>query len=86
MQLLVWLVSLIVGAVGGNVAGALFKKVSLGTMGNSIAGIVGGAIGGPSLSAALGPTGVAGWLGSVLGALIGGMVLMIVVGLVKPEK
>ena len=34
------------GAVGGNVAGAAMKENSLGAMGNSIAGIVGGGLGG----------------------------------------
>jgi uncharacterized membrane protein YeaQ/YmgE (transglycosylase-associated protein family) len=39
------LVSLISGAVGGNVAGAAMKDKSLGTLGNSLAGIFGGGIG-----------------------------------------
>ena len=33
------------GAVGGNVAGAALKDKSLGAIGNSIAGIVGGGVG-----------------------------------------
>jgi len=42
------LVSLISGAVGGNVAGAAMQDKSLGTLGNSLAGIFGGGIGGAS--------------------------------------
>ena len=34
------------GAVGGNIAGAAIKENTLGTVGNSIAGIVGGGLGG----------------------------------------
>ena len=45
------IIQLISGAVGGNVAGALLKKLSLGTVGNSIVGILGGGIGGLILGA-----------------------------------
>ena len=34
------IIQLISGAVGGNVAGAMMKNLSLGTLGNSIAGIL----------------------------------------------
>ncbi len=40
------IISLIAGAVGGNIAGGVLKNMSLGTLGNSIAGIVGGGVGG----------------------------------------
>ena len=43
------IVQLVLGAIGGNVGGALFKNLSLGTVGNSIVGIVGGGIGGQIL-------------------------------------
>ena len=42
------------GAIGGNVAGAAMKESSLGTLGNSIAGIVGGGVGGAILMAIIG--------------------------------
>ena len=48
------IIQLILGAVGGNIGGVLFKNISLGTLGNSIAGIVGGGLGAQVLSAALG--------------------------------
>ncbi len=32
-QLVSWLISVITGGAGGNLAGALFKKLSLGTLG-----------------------------------------------------
>ena len=42
MNLVALIIQLISGAVGGNVAGNLLKQYDLGTLGNSIAGIVGG--------------------------------------------
>ena len=39
------LIQLVSGAVGGNAAGMALKNYSLGTIGNSIAGILGGGIG-----------------------------------------
>jgi uncharacterized membrane protein YeaQ/YmgE (transglycosylase-associated protein family) len=46
MNIVSLIIEAISGAVGGNVAGAAMKDNSLGTMGNSIAGIVGGGLGG----------------------------------------
>jgi len=80
------IIQLVLGAIGGNVGGALFKNLSLGTVGNSIAGIVGGGIGGQILQAVMGATGVdagGGMLGDVAGGGIGGVVLMAIVGLIK---
>jgi uncharacterized membrane protein YeaQ/YmgE (transglycosylase-associated protein family) len=43
------IVQLISGAVGGNIAGSYMKNLSLGTVGNSLAGILSGGIGGQLL-------------------------------------
>jgi len=91
------LVQLASGAVGGNVAGAAMKDKSLGTLGNSIVGILGGGIG-----AIGGDGGIGGQLLNALGVAVqtggadlstvagnvgtggvGGAVLLIVVALVK---
>ena len=77
-----WIISLLTGAAGGNLAGALFKKLSLGTIGNSIAGILGGA-GGQGILASLGGLTGNGMLDSLLGGGVGGGVVMAVVGLIK---
>lgn len=77
-----WIISLLTGAVGGNLAGALFKKLSLGTVGNSIAGILGGA-GGQSILASLGGLTGNGMVDSLLGGGVGGSVVMAVIGLIK---
>jgi len=45
MDLVTLLISVISGAVGGNIAGAAMQDKSLGTLGNSIAGVLGGGVG-----------------------------------------
>ena len=50
MNMLPLIIQLISGAVGGNVAGALMKNFNLGPIGNSIAGLIGGGLGGQLLS------------------------------------
>ena len=44
MSLVPLLIQLVSGAVGGNIAGSLLKNSSLGTLWNSVAGIVGGGV------------------------------------------
>ena len=82
------IINLISGAVGGNVAGGLMKKLSLGTMGNSIVGILGGGAGGALLGmlgidAGAGTSDIAGILGSVASGGVGGGVLMAIIGVLK---
>ena len=86
------IVQLISGAAGGNVAGALMKKLSLGPVGNSIVGILGGGLGGQLLSmlgaggagaAAAGSGDMGSILQSVLAGGAGGGVLMAIVGAIK---
>ncbi len=83
------IISLLAGAVGGNVAGMALKKFNLGTLWNSVAGIVGGGIGGQLLSAvgagglAGGGMDIAGLIGQVASGGVGGGVLLVVVGLIK---
>ena len=91
MDYLPLIIQLLSGAAGGNIAGALLKNVSLGTLWNSIAGIVGGGLGG-KLLAMLGILTAAGTggsldigsiIGSVLGGGAGGGVLMAVIGVIR---
>ena len=44
MEILPLIINLISGAAGGNIVGSLFKNLSLGGLGNSIAGIAGGGL------------------------------------------
>ena len=76
-----WLWGLILGAVGGNLAGYLLKGKSLGTLWNSVVGILGGVIGWWVLDK-IGADGT-GAVWAILAALIGGAVLLWVVSLFK---
>ncbi len=49
MDMIPLLISLASGAVGGNLAGALLKNLSLGKVLNSVVGILGGGLGGTIL-------------------------------------
>lgn len=88
-SLLPLLIKLGAGAVGGNVAAKVMPASSLGTLGNSIAGIAGGGIGGTLLSMVMGGAAAGGGMdvgsiiSSVAGGGIGGGVLMAVIGVVK---
>ena len=83
------IISLVSGAVGGNAAGAAMKDKSLGTTGNSVAGVLGGGIGAAILQA-LGLGGAEGGsidLASILQSIasggVGGGVLMAIISAVK---
>ncbi len=86
--LLPLIIQLISGAVGGNLAGSLMKKFSLGTLGNSIVGILGGGIGGQLLGMLGVATGGGGMdIGSIIGSIasggVGGGVLMAIIGIIR---
>ena len=90
MDIAALIIQLVCGALGGNAAGKIFKKIDLGTLGNSIAGIVGGGLGGQLLNMlGIATGGDAGTLdlGSIIGNIasggVGGGVLMAIVGAIK---
>jgi uncharacterized membrane protein YeaQ/YmgE (transglycosylase-associated protein family) len=77
-----WIVTLVCGGVGGNIAGALLKQFNLGPVWNTVAGVLGGGLGGQLL----GSTGLlegSGLIGDVGASTVGGGVLLAVVGLIK---
>lgn len=87
-SLLPLIIQLLSGAVGGNLAGSLFKNLSLGTLWNSVAGIAGGGLGAGILGAigigggdaAMTATGI---LSSIAGGGVGGGVVMAIIGFIK---
>ena len=90
------IVQLVSGAVGGNIVGAVASKLNLGPVGNSIAGIIGGGLGGQILGMVLGggaaaATAPAGGLdatsiiSSIAGGGVGGAVVMAIVGFIKSK-
>ena len=78
------IIQLVSGAVGGNIAGAAMKDKSLGTIGNSIAGLVGGGIGGQILNTVPGMgtagMGTAGMADGAMGGMDVGSILTQVAG------
>jgi uncharacterized membrane protein YeaQ/YmgE (transglycosylase-associated protein family) len=89
MNLVGLIIQLISGAVGGNVAGSVLKQYDLGALGNSLAGIVGGGIGGQLLTmflssggaeAASGNLDIGSIVTQVLGGGVGGGVLIAILG------
>jgi uncharacterized membrane protein YeaQ/YmgE (transglycosylase-associated protein family) len=93
MDFLPLLIQLASGALGGNVAGALLKNLNMGTLGNSLAGIVGGGLGGQLLGpllgggapvvAAAGGLDIPALLSQVVSGGAGGGVAMAAVGLIR---
>ena len=90
MNIISLIIEAISGAVGGNVAGAAMKENSLGTVGNSIAGLVGGGLGGTILQSIMGSAATGGGsldmttiLSNVAGGGVGGAILMAIVGIIK---
>ena len=88
-SLLPIIIDLLSGAAGGNLAGKLLKDFNLGTLWNSVVGILGGGIGGQILGV-LGILGtgdggmdIGSILGNVVGSGVGGGVLLAIVGFIK---
>ena len=81
------IIQLIAGAVGGNVGGTAVRSSSLGNLGNTIAGAIGGVGGGSILGLLIPALATAAGGGSMVGNLaasgIGGLVLQIVAGMIK---
>jgi uncharacterized membrane protein YeaQ/YmgE (transglycosylase-associated protein family) len=83
------IIQLISGAMGGNLAGGLFKKLSLGMVLNSILGILGGGLCGQLLNRlGFGDTGgpstdLGSVVANILGGVVGGVILMAIIGALK---
>ena len=79
------IISLISGGIGGNIAGALLKKFSLGPIGNTSVGLLGGGIGQQLLAhlTSTATTGGSGMAANVGGSAVGGAILMAVIGAIK---
>lgn len=83
-----FLIPLISGAVGGNVAGGLIGKLNQGTLINSISGIVGGGLGGTvmnmmGMASGAGEMDIVSIISQVASGGIGGGVVLAIVGAVK---
>ena len=76
------LVFLVIGAVAGWLAGLIIKGGGLGLLGNIIVGVIGAVLGG-WLFKVLGISVGGEWVGALITATVGAVVLLFVVGLVK---
>ena len=83
------LIQLVAGGAGGVGAGKVAPKLSLGKIGDIIAGIVGGGLGGQLLGllglggGAAGALDISSILTSILGGGVGGGALLAIVGAIK---
>lgn len=79
------IVQLISGGIGGNIAG-ITKRLSLGTAGNSIAGAIGGLLGGQGMTHMMSDSAqsmLSGVTGQAVGSGIAGIVLTAIVGFIR---
>jgi uncharacterized membrane protein YeaQ/YmgE (transglycosylase-associated protein family) len=76
------LVMLVVGAIAGWLAGKLVQGFGFGLIWNIVIGIIGAFIG-VALLKWLGISPFAGFFGSIINAVIGALVLLLLVGLVR---
>ncbi|MBK9109112.1 MAG: GlsB/YeaQ/YmgE family stress response membrane protein [Saprospiraceae bacterium] len=79
------IISLILGAIAGWLAGQIYKGSGLGTIGNIVVGILGGIIGYWGLGL-LGVSLGSGWIGYILTAAIGAIALLALINLVMKSK
>ncbi len=79
MSIVIWL---IVGALGGWLAGVLVKGGGFGLIGDIVVGIIGAVIGG-WLAGVLGISIGSGFIASVITAVIGAVILLVILRLIK---
>jgi uncharacterized membrane protein YeaQ/YmgE (transglycosylase-associated protein family) len=86
------IIQIVAGAIGGNGAGAALKELNLGTLGNTIAGAIGGVAGGqlltaliPVLTGAAGTTDFGALVGQAVGGGISGAILTAIAGFIKSK-
>ncbi|MBX9591182.1 MAG: hypothetical protein K2X43_17990 [Hyphomonadaceae bacterium] len=90
MDIVSLIIQLISGAAGGNAAASLSKDINLGPLGNTIAGAIGGGVGGQILSALLGLAStraggldIGGIIGQIIAGGASGGVLTAIIGMLR---
>ncbi len=84
------IIQIVAGVIGGYAAGATLKNCTLGAIGNTIAGAIGG-VGGvqllaqmvPALASTAGNVDASALVGQVIGGCVGGAIFAILAGLTK---
>lgn len=82
------IIQLLSGAVGGNVAAKVMPKFDLGTLMNSVAGVVGGGIGAQLIGMVIpgmlsGGLSLGGIVSSVASGGVGGGAMLAIVGIIR---
>jgi uncharacterized membrane protein YeaQ/YmgE (transglycosylase-associated protein family) len=82
------IIQLLSGAVGGNLAAKAMPKFDLGTLMNSVAGVVGGGVGAQLIGAVLpgllsGGLNLGGIVSSVASGGVGGGALLAIIGVIR---
>lgn len=77
-----WIAFLIVGLIAGWLAGMIMRGGGMGIIGDIVVGVIGAVIGG-YLFSALGVNSGESWIGWILTALVGSVILLFIVNLVS---
>ena len=84
------IIQIIAGVIGGYAARATIKDCTLGAIGNTIMGAIGGVIGGlllqeavPTLAGSAGNVDIGALIGQVIGGGVGGFLLSVIAGVMK---
>ena len=83
-------IQIIAGVIGGHAAGAVIKDCTVGAIGNTIVGAIGGVIGSlllqaavPALAGSPGSVDIGALVGQVIGGGVGGFLLTVIAGGLK---
>lgn len=92
LDLINFIIQIVAGALGGNAVGKGVKDVNLGPLGNSIAGAIGGGLGGqiletliPALALTADKFDIGSLIGQIAGGGISGAILTAIVAIVKAK-
>ena len=81
-----FIVAIILGAIAGWLGSMIFQGGGLGLLGNIVVGILGGILGNWLLGSVMGVSLGSGWVGYILTAAIGAIVLLAIINLVMGRR
>lgn len=84
------IIQIVAGVIGGHAAGLMIKDCTIGGIGNTIMGAIGGVIGGlvlqaavPALAGSAGNVDIGALVGQVVGGGVGGFLMTVIAGVMK---